>query len=31
MLLPFIGWLVWTIKIQRALNRYWEGKVAPAR
>lgn len=25
-LLPIIGWLVWFIKIQGALNRYWESK-----
>jgi hypothetical protein len=28
-LLPLIGWFVWTIKIQRALNRYWESQAAP--
>jgi hypothetical protein len=26
MFLPIVGWFVWTIKIQRALNRYWESK-----
>jgi hypothetical protein len=25
-LLPIAGWFVWMIKIQRALNRYWESK-----
>jgi Domain of unknown function (DUF4234) len=30
MLLPLIGGLVWFIKIQGALNRYWESKAAPA-
>lgn len=25
-LLPIIGWVVWTVKVQRALNRYWESK-----
>jgi hypothetical protein len=25
-LLPLIGWFVWTIKTQGALNRYWESK-----
>jgi hypothetical protein len=24
--LPIVGWFVWTIRIQRALNRYWESK-----
>jgi cytochrome c-type biogenesis protein CcmH/NrfF len=22
--------IVWFVKVQRALNRYWEGKTAPA-
>ena len=26
MFLPIVGWFVWTIKIQGALNRYWESK-----
>jgi uncharacterized protein DUF4234 len=26
MFLPIVGWFVWTIKIQRELNRYWESK-----
>lgn len=25
-LLPIVGWFVWMIKIQGALNRYWESK-----
>jgi Domain of unknown function (DUF4234) len=28
--LPIVGWFVWTIKIQRALNRYWESKAVAA-
>lgn len=28
MFLPIVGWFVWTIKIQGALNRYWESKAA---
>jgi hypothetical protein len=28
MFLPFVGWVVWTVKIQRGLNRYWESKAA---
>jgi hypothetical protein len=27
-LLPLVGWFVWTVKVQRALNRYWESKAA---
>jgi hypothetical protein len=27
-LLPIIGWFVWTVKVQRALNRYWESKTS---
>jgi hypothetical protein len=23
-LLPVVGWFVWTVKVQRALNHYWE-------
>jgi hypothetical protein len=23
-LLPIVGWFVWTVKVQRALNHYWE-------
>jgi hypothetical protein len=30
MILPIVGWFVWTIKIQGALNRYWETKAATA-
>ena len=26
MFLPIVGWFVWTVKVQRALNRYWESK-----
>ena len=29
MFLPIVGWFVWTIKVQRALNRYWESKALP--
>jgi hypothetical protein len=29
-LLPIIGWFVWFIKVQGALNRYWESKAAAA-
>jgi hypothetical protein len=30
-LLPLVGPIVWFVKVQRALNRYWESKgVAPA-
>src|SRR4051812_3149366 len=25
-LLPIIGWFVWIVKVQGALNRYWESK-----
>lgn len=28
MLLPLIGYFVWTIKVQGALNRFWESKGA---
>lgn len=30
MFLPIVGWFVWTVKTQGALNRYWESKGAPA-
>ena len=30
LLLPLIGAFVWFIKIQGALNRYWESKAGPA-
>ena len=29
-LLPLIGFIVWTVKIQGALNRYWTSKAVPA-
>ena len=29
-LLPLIGWFVWTVKVQNALNAYWESKGAVA-
>jgi len=29
-LLPIIGWFVWIVKVQGALNRYWESKSAIA-
>jgi len=29
-LLPIIGWFVWIVKVQRALNRYWASKSAAA-
>jgi hypothetical protein len=28
MFLPIAGWFVWTVKVQRALNHYWETKAA---
>jgi len=27
-LLPIFGWFVWTVRVQRGLNRYWESKAA---
>ena len=30
MLLPIVGWFVWTVKVQGALNRYWESKALTA-
>jgi hypothetical protein len=30
MFLPLVGYFVWTIKVQGALNRYWESKGATA-
>ena len=30
MLLPLVGIFVWFIKVQGALNRYWESKAAPS-
>jgi hypothetical protein len=29
-ILPLIGFIVWLVKVQGALNRYWERKAAPA-
>ena len=29
-LLPIVGWFVWTVKVQRALNRYWQSQTATA-
>jgi hypothetical protein len=29
-LLPIIGWFVWTVRIQRALNHYWESVAVAA-
>jgi hypothetical protein len=29
-LLPLIGFIVWTVKVQGALNRYWKSKAATA-
>lgn len=29
-ILPIIGWFVWIVKVQGALNRYWESKAAVA-
>ena len=29
-LLPIVGWLVWIVKVQGALNRYWQSKGAVA-
>ena len=29
-LLPLVGWFVWVVKVQGALNRYWEGHAGPA-
>jgi hypothetical protein len=28
-LLPLVGWFVWTVKVQRALNHYWKSTAAP--
>jgi hypothetical protein len=30
MLLPIAGWFVWMIKVQRALNNYWQNKAVTA-
>jgi hypothetical protein len=29
-LLPLVGWFVWIVKVQGAMNRYWESKGATA-
>jgi len=29
-LLPIVGWFVWIVKVQGALNRYWKSKGATA-
>lgn len=29
-LLPLVGWIIWVVKVQGALNRYWESKGAGA-
>ena len=29
-LLPLIGWIIWIVKVQGALNRYWESKTGTA-
>ena len=29
-LLPVVGWIVWFVKVQGALNRYWQSKGAPS-
>jgi hypothetical protein len=28
MLLPLIGFIIWVVKVQGALNRFWESKGA---
>ena len=30
LLLPLVGWFVWIVKVQGAMNRYWESKGAAA-
>ena len=27
-LIPIVGWFIWTVKVQSALNHVWEGQVA---
>jgi Domain of unknown function (DUF4234) len=27
-LIPFVGWIIWVVKVQGALNRVWAGEVA---
>jgi Domain of unknown function (DUF4234) len=29
-LLPFVGWIIWVVKTQGHLNRYWEAHSTPA-
>jgi Domain of unknown function (DUF4234) len=29
-LLPIVGWIVWVVKVQGAMNRYWKSKGATA-
>jgi hypothetical protein len=29
-LLPLVGWIIWVVKVQGALNRYWDSKGAGA-
>ena len=29
-LLPLVGWFVWVVKVQGALNRYWKSHEAPS-
>ena len=29
-LLPIVGWFIWIVKVQGALNRFWERKAAVA-
>jgi hypothetical protein len=29
-ILPIVGWFIWTVKVQGALNRYWESKAVTA-
>ena len=30
MLIPLVGWIIWVIKVQGALNHFWESKGATA-
>ncbi|MGZ4415740.1 MAG: DUF4234 domain-containing protein [Gaiellaceae bacterium] len=30
LLLPIVGWFVWIVKVQGALNRYWESHTGPS-
>ena len=27
-LIPLVGWIIWVVKVQGALNRVWSGEVA---